>query len=104
MAKGNAVNKTQPSGVVVGTTDTQTLTNKTLTTPSINDFTNATHTHQTTANGGTLDAAAIGAGTLAHERGGLEADVSAFDGIIKISGGVTTAVAQFTVLEGQVFS
>ncbi len=30
---------------MVGTTDTQTLTNKTLTTPTIGSFTNATHAH-----------------------------------------------------------
>lgn len=34
----------------------------------------------------------ITSGTLIHEIGGLEADVSAFDGIIKISGGSTSAV------------
>ena len=33
---GAAAQKVIPSGVVVGTTDTQTLTNKTLTTPTIN--------------------------------------------------------------------
>ena len=33
------------TGSVVGTTDTQTLTNKTLTTPTIASFTNATHSH-----------------------------------------------------------
>jgi hypothetical protein len=31
--------KTAPSGTAVGTTDTQTLTNKTLTNPSVNDYT-----------------------------------------------------------------
>ena len=39
----------------------------------------------------------IGSGTwqgtaIDHERGGLEADVSAYDGLVKISGGVTSAV------------
>jgi hypothetical protein len=38
---------------------TQTLTNKTLTTPTIGDFTNATHDHENNAGGGTLAAAAI---------------------------------------------
>jgi len=47
---------------------TATLTNKTLTTPIIGDFTNATHTHQNAAGGGTLDTAALGSGTLAHAR------------------------------------
>lgn len=36
-----------------------------------------------------LDASAIDTGTLPHERGGLEADVSAYDGLLKISGGAT---------------
>jgi hypothetical protein len=45
-----------------------TLTNKTLTTPTIGSFTNATHTHQNAAGGGTLDAAAIASGVLAVAR------------------------------------
>lgn len=47
------------TGAVVGTTDTQTLTNKTLTTPSISSFANATHTHTNAAGGGTLTGGAI---------------------------------------------
>ena len=47
------------TGSVVGTTDTQTLTNKTLTTPSISSFANATHGHTAAASGGTLTAGAI---------------------------------------------
>jgi hypothetical protein len=46
----------------------ETLTNKTLTTPTIGSFVNANHTHQNSAGGGTLDAAAIAAGTLAAAR------------------------------------
>lgn len=38
----------------VGTTNIQTLTNKTLTTPTISDFTNATHGHTSNASGGTI--------------------------------------------------
>lgn len=34
----------------------------------------------------------VTSGTLAHERGGLEADVSAYNGLVKISGGSTSAV------------
>lgn len=44
---------------VVGTSGTQTLWNKTLQVPTISDFTNATHTHQNNAGGGTLQASAI---------------------------------------------
>jgi len=47
------------TGSVVGTSDTQTLSNKTLTTPSIGSFVNATHAHTAAATGGTLTAAAI---------------------------------------------
>jgi len=62
------------TGSVVGTTDTQTLTNKTLTSPTINgatigtsilnsptigSFANATHGHTAAASGGTLTAGAV---------------------------------------------
>jgi hypothetical protein len=39
------------------------------------------------------------AGTIEHERGGLESDVSAFDGLVKISGGSTSAVTITTYAE-----
>jgi len=47
------------TGSVVGTSDTQTLSNKTLTTPTIGSFVNATHSHVSAATGGGLTAAAI---------------------------------------------
>jgi hypothetical protein len=40
------------TGEVVGTTNTQNLSNKTLITPTIADLTNATHDHSNAANGG----------------------------------------------------
>lgn len=43
------------SGSIVGTTDIQTLTNKTLTTPTIGNFSNANHTHSSSSTGGTID-------------------------------------------------
>jgi len=52
----------------VGKTATQTLSGKTLTTPTIASFVNATHNHQNAAGGGSLDAAAIGSGTVATAR------------------------------------
>ena len=47
------------TGSVVGTTDTQTLTNKTLTTPTIGSFANAEHNHTNSAGGATLTGGAI---------------------------------------------
>jgi hypothetical protein len=38
------------------------------------------------------DAGDIATGTLAHEQGGLEADVSSYDGLVKISGGMSSAI------------
>ena len=43
-----------PAGTIVGTTDIQTLTLKTLTTPTIGDFSNAQHTHGNGVQGGAL--------------------------------------------------
>jgi len=42
------------SSAIVGTTDGQTLSNKTLTTPTIASFVNATHNHADAAGGGTV--------------------------------------------------
>jgi hypothetical protein len=44
---------------VVGLTQTQNLTNKTLTTPTIASFANATHNHANAAGGGTIDASVV---------------------------------------------
>jgi len=41
-----------PDGDIVGTTDSQTLTNKTLTSPTVADLTNMTHDHTSAAGGG----------------------------------------------------
>jgi hypothetical protein len=46
-------------GSIVGTTDSQTLTNKTLVVPGIVSFVNAQHSHQTSQGGGTLVSNAI---------------------------------------------
>lgn len=47
-------------------------------------FASASHTHS---------ASDITSGTLAHERGGLETDVSSYNGLIKIAGGSTSYIA-----------
>lgn len=53
------------TGSFVGTTDTQTLSNKTLTTPTIGSLTNAQHGHSAASSGGSLSADSIGATQLA---------------------------------------
>lgn len=62
-------------------------TSPTIVTPTITDFTNATHSHQNAAGGGTLNASAIAAGALALARGGTAVDLSA-------AGGATMVLAQ----------
>jgi hypothetical protein len=76
---------------VIRTTGTQSIgAGLTVTSPTIADFTNMAHDHLDADDGGTLSASAIASGTLLHERGGLEADVSAYSGLLKISGGATS--------------
>ncbi len=69
---------TQQSVKAYTDSGTQTLANKTINTAS---------------NTITIAGADVGSGTIAHERGGLEADVSAYSGLVKITGGATSAVA-----------
>lgn len=55
------------TGAVVGTTNTQTLTNKTLTAPTVGDFTNANHTHAAAGSGGQISHTALtNIGTNTH--------------------------------------
>jgi len=71
-------------GAVVGTTNSQTLTNKTLTTPTIGDFTNATHNHSNAAGGGTIAHTALTSiGTNTH------ATIDSFIGDVKATTFVT---------------
>lgn len=57
-------------------------TSPTLTTPAIASFVSAGHTHQNSAGGGTLDAAAIGSGILSVPRGGTGATTSSGSGSV----------------------
>jgi hypothetical protein len=54
--------------VVAGISAVQTLSGKTLTTPTIASFVNAAHDHQSAAGGGALATAAITSGTFADAR------------------------------------
>ena len=65
--KGGGIVRTT-NGEVVGTVGGQILTNKILTLPQIGDFTNAGHSHTSTAQGGFIDAAAIGSGSFSQDR------------------------------------
>ena len=55
---------------IVDLNSNQTLTTKTLTTPTIGDFTNATHDHEDTAGGSVLAIGSATSGTLLEARGG----------------------------------
>lgn len=93
--------KTTPTGAVVGTTDSQTLTNKTLTTPTIGDFSNATHNHENAAGGGQLSITAATTGTLPETRGGTNQTTYSTGDILYASGANT--LAKLTLgTEGQV--
>jgi len=76
LAGGTGIDISESSGTVTVAVDStvallnaaQTLANKTLTTPTVGDYTNATHDHEDDAGGGSLDAAAIASGILDDSR------------------------------------
>lgn len=90
LVAGLAIAATQIADGTVSNTEFQYLNGVTSAIQTQIDGKAATsHTHS---------ASDITSGTLTHERGGLEADVSAYDGLIRITGGTTSNVSS-TVFE-----
>lgn len=77
------------SDQVTTNTATQTLTNKTLTTPTIASFVNANHSHQNSAGGGVLDITNATTGTLGIARGGTNATSFTASQIVRMNAGGT---------------
>lgn len=69
--------------ITTGTTRVITMGDRDVDLASGGTFAENSHTHA---------ASDINSGTLAHERGGLEADVSAYSGLVKVNAGVTSQV------------
>jgi hypothetical protein len=81
---------------VVGLATTQTLTNKTLTTPTIGDFTNAGHAHTDSAGGGQLTDAALSAAVTVPKGGSGLTSLTAF----AILAGGTTSTGNLQQVSG----
>ena len=75
---------------IVTLTGTQTLTNKTLTTPTINNFVNASHTHVNNNHGGKLGLGALTTSGTRNETTYLRGDNT----WATVSGGITSLNAQ----------
>jgi len=79
------------TGAVVGTTNTQTLTNKTLTTPTIASLANAQHSHTAASGGGTIDYVDL---TSAQTVGGIKTFTDAMGIGASPSSGSKLAIVQ----------
>ncbi len=89
------------TGNVVGTTDTQTLTNKTLTQPAIGNFTSAQHDHSNAINGGAVPFSSI-SGTVPVAQGGTNLTATPTNGQIPIGNGSGYTLATITPTTNQV--
>jgi len=78
----------------------QSLSTKTLVTPTIADLTNANHGHTGASSGGTLGASAIASGQIAAARGGTGLDTSASTGLPKIVSGTWSVISLITAALG----
>lgn len=105
------------AGAIVGTTDTQTLSNKTLTTPTIGSFANSQHDHGSAAGGGLLPQSSVvnlgtslaakadnasvlhlaGTETVAGDK--TFSGTSTFSGAVNASGTVTAGTVTATTLK-----
>jgi len=75
------------SGEIVGTEKTQTISNKTLVTPTIASFLNAQHNHSTTATGGTINLSSQGITGRSQLHFGAKFDTAAAGGRLVIAHG-----------------
>lgn len=80
------------SGDLLAANNLSELTATAATARSNIDAAQASHNHS---------ASDINSGTLTHERGGLEADVSAYNGTLRISGGATSALSTVSQAEAE---
>jgi len=84
------MNDTSTHGItsaIVGTTETQTISNKTLVTPTIASFLNAQHNHSTTATGGTINLSSQGITGRSQLHFGAKFDTAAAGGRLVIAHG-----------------